>query len=187
MGDQLSEAVRALRSGELVVYPTDTLFGLGALADRRSAVERLLRAKGRSPSQPVSLCVSSTEELERYARVSPAARRFLRRNLPGPFTVLLSPSPQARRRLAPSVGGGRTIGVRVPDHPVARELARRAGPITATSANRHGQAPARTIAEARAVLGRSVRVYLASVPVGSGRPSALVDLTGPEPRLVPRA
>ena len=187
MGDRLSEAVRALRSGELVVYPTDTLLGLGVLAGRRTAVARLIRAKGRSSSQAISLCVSSTEELERYARVSPVARRFLRRNLPGPFTVLLAPSPEAQRRFAPSVGGRPTIGIRVPDHPVARELARRAGPITATSANRHGAPPARTTAEARRTLGPSVRVYLPNAPAGSGAPSVLVDLTGPQPRWVPRA
>ena len=138
MGAALSNAVRALRQGGLVVYPTDTLLGLGALAGDRGAVRRLLKAKGRASTQPISVCLSSTEEIERYAVLSLAARRFLRRHLPGPYTVVLSPSPRARRSFASSVAGGPTIGVRVPDHPVARELARAAGPITATSANRHG-------------------------------------------------
>jgi len=186
MEDALADAVRSLRQGELVVYPTDTLLGLGALAGRRAAVDRLVRAKGRSPSQPVSICLSSTEEVERYARLSPTSRRFLRRNLPGPFTVLLPPSPWARRRLAPSIAGARTIGVRVPDHPTARELARQVGPITATSANRHGEPPARTLREARRSLGRAVSVYLPAAPPSSGEASILVDLTGTEPRLVVR-
>ncbi len=187
MGDGLSRAVRTLRRGGLVVYPTDTLLGLAALASHRGAVHRLLAVKGRSPSQPISVCVSSTEEVERYAQVSPAARRFLRRHLPGPFTVLLTPSPEARRRFAPSVGGLATIGFRVPDHHLARELAQRAGPITATSANRHGAPTARTIAQARHSLGRSVDVYLAAAPRGSGVPSTLVDLIGPEPREIVRS
>ena len=182
MESALAEAVRALRHGELVVYPTDTLLGLGALARHRRAVERLLAAKGRSASQPISVCVSSTEEVERYALLSPPGRRFLRRHLPGPFTVLLPPSPLARRSFAPGVGGLATIGFRVPDHPVARELARQAGPITATSANRHGAPSARTPAEARRALGRAASVYLSLGPNGSGSPSTLVDLTGPAPR-----
>jgi len=187
MGPALSDAVAALRRGGLVVYPTDTLLGLGALARHRGAVRRLVAAKGRSPSQPISVCVSSTEEVERYALVSPVARRFLRRHLPGPFTVLLTPSPEARRTFAPSVGGLVTIGFRVPDHPVARELARQVGPITATSANRHGAPSARTVAEARRALGGAVSVYLPAVPRGSGGPSTLVDLIGPEPREIVRS
>jgi len=186
MDAALPEAVEALRRGALVVYPTDTLLALGALAGRRDAVRALVAAKGRSPAQPISVCVSSTEEVERYARVSPAARRFLRRHLPGPYTVLLSPSQEARRRFAPSIAGRARIGFRVPDHPVARELARRAGPLTATSANHHGAPPARSVAEARRALGRAVAVYLAARPRGSGRPSTLVDLIGPEPREIVR-
>jgi len=187
MGTALADAAQALRQGELVVYPTDTLLGLGALAHHRGAVRKLLAAKGRSPSQPISVCVSSTEEIERYALLSPAARRFVRRHLPGPFTVLLTPSAEARRAFAPSVGGLATIGFRVPDHPVARELARRSGPITATSANRHGEPSSRTIAAARRSLGRVVRCYLPSVPRGSGHASTLVDLIGPEPREIVRS
>jgi tRNA threonylcarbamoyl adenosine modification protein (Sua5/YciO/YrdC/YwlC family) len=186
MGDGIARAARALRRGELVVYPTDTVLGLGALARHRGAVRRLLTTKGRPTAQPISVCVSSTEEVERFARVSPAARRFLRRNLPGPFTVLLTPSPRGRRAFAPAVAGSRTVGFRVPDHPVARELALRAGPITATSANRHGEPPARTVAAARRALGAQVSCYLPAVPKGSGRPSTLVDLTGPEPREILR-
>jgi len=186
MGDGIAAAVRTLRRGRLVVYPTDTLLGLGALAGHPGAVRRLLTAKGRSTAQPISVCLSSTEEVERFARVSPAARRFLRRHLPGAYTVLLSPSAEARRALAPGAVGPRAVGFRVPDHPVARELARRAGPITATSVNRHGEPPARSVAAARRALGDSVALYLPAGPKGSGAPSVLVDLTGAEPREVPR-
>ncbi|MGA7477089.1 MAG: L-threonylcarbamoyladenylate synthase [Thermoplasmata archaeon] len=187
MGATVSNAAKALQRGGLVVYPTDTVLGLGALASDRDAVRKLIAAKGRSPSQPISVCVSSTEEVERYALVSSMARRFLRRHLPGPYTVLLLPSPEAYRRFAPSVGGRSTIGFRVPDHPVARELARAAGPITATSANRHGAPPARTVSEARRALGSAVSVYLPAFPPGSGNPSTVVDLIGPEPRQIVRS
>ena len=186
MADGVAAAAKALRRGGLVVYPTDTLLALGALAGDRSGVRHLLSVKGRSPSQPVSVCVSSTEEVERFARVSPSARRFLRRHLPGPYTVLLAPSPVGRRAFAPVIGGFRAIGFRVPDHPVARELARRAGPVTATSANRHGAPAARTVAAAHLALGRAVACYLPAHPKGSGVPSTVVDLTGPAPRSLER-
>lgn len=175
----LERAVRALGAGELVVFPTDTLLGLGARAADRQAVERLVRAKARPGGQPLSAAVSSLEELERYGRLSRVARAFVRRHLPGPYTVLVPPTSTARRELAPALAGGRAIGLRVPDHPVARELARRVGPVVATSANRHGVPPARTVAAARAAFGDAVAVYLAARPAPSGRPSSLVDLTGP--------
>jgi len=187
MGSALADAVRALASGGLVVYPTDTLFGLGARADDPDAVRRLADAKGRPPGMPVSVTVSSTEELEALARLAPAARRFVRTHLPGPFTVLVPASPRAQRRLAPpATGPSGTLGLRVPDHPLARELARRAGPITATSANVHGRSPCRTIAEARRAFGSAVAVYLDGPPRPSGTPSQLVDLTHGAPRPVAR-
>ncbi|MGP8078182.1 MAG: L-threonylcarbamoyladenylate synthase [Thermoplasmata archaeon] len=178
MGPSLDRAVRALGSGQLVVYPTDTLLGLAARAADPEAVARLVRAKARPGAQPLSAAVSSVDEIEPLGRLSRTARQFVRRHLPGPYTILLRPTSAARRLLAPAVAGGRTIGLRVPDHPVARELARRAGPIVATSANRHGARPARTVAEAERAFGREVRVYLAARPPPTGRPSELVDFTG---------
>ena len=187
MRPTVADAARALASGRLVAYPTDTLFGLGARATDRDAVHRLAAAKGRPSGQPISVTVSSTEEVEGIAELSASARRFLRTHLPGPYTALVRPSPSARRRFSPLLlAGGRSLGVRVPDHPVARELARRAGPITATSANVHGQRPCRTPSEVRRTFGAQVAVVLAPAPPPSGRPSMLVDLTGSRPRVVRR-
>ena len=186
MAPSLAEAARAVAAGALVVYPTDTLLGVAARADDAAAVLRLSEAKARPPDQPISVAVSSFEELERLAELGVGSRGFLRTHLPGPYTLLVRPSAWARRHLAPAIASGPTIGLRIPDHPVARELARRAGPITATSANRHGAPPARTVAEARRSLGTAVRYYLAARPAPSGRPSELIDLTGPTPRPVVR-
>jgi L-threonylcarbamoyladenylate synthase len=186
MAPTVADAARAVAAGGLVVYPTDTLLGLAARAEDRAAVARLAEAKARPGGQPTSVAVSSYAELERLAVLSASARRFVRTHLPGPYTVLVRPTPWARRHLAPSVSAGRAVGVRIPDHPVARELARRAGPTTATSANRHGDPPARTVAEARKAFGGRVAVYLPGRPAPSGRPSELVDLTGELPRPVGR-
>ncbi|MCI4362814.1 MAG: threonylcarbamoyl-AMP synthase [Thermoplasmata archaeon] len=183
MVEGMDAAVRALASGRLVVYPTDTLWGLGACGSDRRAVERLFAAKARPKGAPVSLAVSSLEEMESLAGLTPPMRAFLRNWLPGPFTVLLPPSAEARRRYPFLLGPEGWIALRLPDHPVARELARRAGPIVSSSANRHGAPAARTLAEARAALGAAVSVYLGGEPAPSGHPSTLVDLADGRPRL----
>ena len=188
MPASVANAARAIAEGALVVYPTDTLLGLGARATSAEAVDRLLAAKGRPPTRSISFAVSSYEEVEPWAILDAPRRTELRRLLPGPYTLLLPASARARRDLAPAlIGPGGTVGIRIPDHPVARDLARRAGPITATSANRHGEAPARSLAGARRALGRSVRVYLAARPRPRGSASGLVDLTGEVARLLPRS
>ncbi len=183
----LDAAEAALRRGAIVGYPTDTLYGLAVSARHRRAVERLVTAKGRASTQPISIAVASVEEIEPWVRWSTAARAFARSHLPGPYTLLAPPSERARRELAPAiVRAAPTLGLRIPDHPLARELARRIGPITATSANRHGEPPAVSAAGARSALGDRVAVYLDGAPVPTGRPSILVDLTRGEPQLLPR-
>lgn len=186
MGPSAGAGARALLEGRLVVHPTDTLFALAARALDREAVSRLVAAKGRPTGRPLSVGLSSVEELDRWADLGLGARRFVRDGLPGPYTVLLRPSSEARARLAAEVAAGPTIGLRVPDHPLARELARRVGPIVATSANRSGAPPPRTLAGCRRELGSAVALYLSGRPFPSGVPSTLVDLTGERPREVPR-
>jgi len=188
MGSTVADAARALARGGLVVYPTDTLLGLAATATDRAAVDRLERAKGRPRGRALSVALSSPEEVERWGTLSIGSRAWVRRHLPGPFTVLVRPTGLARRTFGPSIlPTDGLLGLRVPDHPVARELARRAGPIVATSANLHGRPPARTTAEARRALGDRVGVYLPAVPRPSGHPSTLVDLSRELPVLLARA
>lgn len=183
MRSTVALAARALVSGRLVVYPTDTLWGLGARASDPAAVERLLAAKGRPPGRATSVAVSSPAEVEALAELTPAGRRFVRTHLPGPYTLLVRPSRRARRSIARALlAPDGSLGLRVPDHATARELARRAGPLTATSANRHGRPPCDGVASARRAFAREVAVYLAGPPKPSGEPSVLVDLTGPRPR-----
>lgn len=185
MADRFAAAVAALRRGALIVYPTDTLFGLGASATSAGAVDRLSAAKGRPPGMATSVTLSSVEELERFGRLAPAGRAFARAHLPGPYTLLVP--ARTHSGLVPALrAADGTIGLRVPAHPVARELARRAGPITATSANRHGAPPSESLPGARRAFGDDVAVYLGGAPGPTGRPSTLVDLSGPTPRVVAR-
>ncbi len=158
-----------LRNGGLLVYPTDTLWGLGCAALDGAAVARLLRLKKRS-SDGLSVMVGSRDELWALGERSPAAEALAARWLPGPLTLVLA----AVRELPAGVGRDGTLGLRVPDHPVALALA--AGlPVVTTSANRHGEPPAATLAEARAALGGAAR-YLDGEPP-QGEPSTVVRVT----------
>ncbi|WP_254766239.1 L-threonylcarbamoyladenylate synthase [Salinilacihabitans rarus] len=133
----LERAAAAIREGALVVYPTETVYGLGADALDPDAVERVFEAKGRDRSNPVSLAAPSVPAALEHVRASDRERRFMATFLPGPVTVLCR-----RREDVPDVltAGRDRVGVRVPDHEAALALCERADrPITATSANVSGR------------------------------------------------
>lgn len=131
----LSAAVDAIDRGELVVYPTETVYGLGATALDDDAIERVFEAKRRDRSKPISMGVADVETATEYVRVTERERRFMEQFLPGPVTVVCERGPQIPASL---VAGRDRVGVRVPDHDLARQLFERAGPVTATSANESG-------------------------------------------------
>jgi L-threonylcarbamoyladenylate synthase len=135
-----------LRAGGLLVYPTDTAYGLGADPFQPAAVDRLYEAKGRPRDEPVSMAVGDLAEVFHFGERTPFAEAFCTKNLPGPFTVVLHATRHAPRAI---VSKGDGIAVRIPNHPIPRLLAKAYGPITATSANRHGQPSPETCAEAR--------------------------------------
>lgn len=140
----LDRAAAAARGGDLVVYPTETVYGLGALATDPDAVERVFETKRRARDEPVSLAVPRVDDVDGYARLTDRERTFCREFLPGPVTVLLE-----RRQNVPDVlvAGRDRVGVRVPDHPVALDLLDRVAPLTATSANVSGRPSARRAAD----------------------------------------
>ena len=188
MRDGVAAAVRAVRRGWPILYPTDTLWGLGVRPDDRQAVRRLYAVKERPDGMPVSVAFSSFEEVEPFVRLTPLARATIRRWLPGPFTFLLRASAKARRQWSPAViGKSQTIGVRIPDHSLARALLARTGPLTTTSANRHGRPPVRTATEARRAFGSRVGAYVTGGAPPAGRPSTIVALTGPRPHVIRRS
>lgn len=175
----LAEAIDALRAGELVVYPTETFYGLGADPLSPDALERLFALKRREPDKPVALIAADSASAFALARAIPdTARRLAEVFWPGPLTLVLP----ARDGFPPALlGPDGGIGVRVSPHPAARALAAGLGhPITATSANLAGKPPATTIAEARAAFGVKVKVYLDGGTLTGGAPSTVVafDSTG---------
>ena len=142
--DDRTEAVAAIRRGDLVVYPTETVYGLAADALDAEAVQRVFEAKGRSYEKPVSMALPDADVAEDYTNPSERERAFCEAFLPGPVTVLLERTDRVPDVL---VAGRDRVGIRVPDHDLARDLARRTGPITSTSANRSGNPSARTVDE----------------------------------------
>ena len=135
-GPDLTAAVAAIRRGDLVVYPTETVYGLGADALDPAAIARVFDAKGRVRAEPISMALPTASAAADYTRMTDLERQFCERFLPGPVTVLVERTDRVPDIL---VDGADRVGIRVPDHDVARALARRTGPITATSANRSGE------------------------------------------------
>ncbi|MDR0432526.1 MAG: threonylcarbamoyl-AMP synthase [Bifidobacteriaceae bacterium] len=180
--EAIAQAVRALDRGELVVLPTDTVYGVGAKPGDAAAVAALLQVKGRSRAQPPPVLVASTQQaLELADAVTPAARQLARHFWPGGLTLVLQAMPDLGWDLGDRPG---TVALRVPDHPVASELLRAAGPLAVSSANRSGLPPALSAQAAAEYLGGSVAVYLDAGTAPGGTASTVVDATGPVPRIL---
>lgn len=165
-------AARIIAHGGLVVYPTETLYGLGADAFNPQALQRLVDVKGREPGKPVAVLVDGLEMAMLLASdVPPAARALMSQFWPGPLTIVLPARPSVASILT---GAGTHIGMRVSSHPLATALVRAVGhPLTAPSANPAGKrAPAR-IEEARAYFGDRIDYYLDGGPL-AGEPASTV-------------
>ena len=181
-GPGLAEAGAAIRRSELVVLPTDTVYGVAADAFSPAAVNLLLAAKGRGRDMPVPVLVSSRSMLDAVVvEVTDAAAKLVDAFWPGALTIVLRETPHLAWDLGEARG---TVAVRMPDHALATSLIEQTGPLAVSSANRSGQPPATTMVEARLQLGASVAVYLDGGPSGPQVPSSIVDLTGPSPRLL---
>lgn len=176
MPDRLAHAARAIGRGELVVYPTETVYGLGGDALDPDAIERVFAAKDRPRSTPIALAVPSVPAADEYVSPTDREHRFMRAFLPGPITVVVARKPDVPDRLT---GGRERVGVRVPDHPIARDLLRRVAPITATSANVSGESSARRLAELDADIRNAASIVLDGGETPGGA-STVVDVTAGE-------
>jgi L-threonylcarbamoyladenylate synthase len=169
----LESAAAALRATEIVAIPTETVYGLAVLPDERG-LERLLAAKQRSAEKGIQLLIDSIEQARAVATLPPIAERLAAAFWPGPLTLVLPRRPDVT--LPAQLGGGRpTLGIRLPDHPVPRALARELGPLAASSANVSGQPDATTAELVMASLGDIVTLVLDDGPVRGGVPSTVVD------------
>lgn len=178
----VAAAVKALGRGELVVLPTDTVYGLAADAFDRVAVGELLEAKGRGRDMPVPVLVGSWRALDGLAeQVGPDVRALVEAFWPGGLTLVVRAAPTVAWDLGETRG---TVALRMPMHPVTLAVLEQTGPLAVSSANRSGMAPAEDVAEAARQLGLSVSVYLDGGAAGGGLASTIVDATGETPRLL---
>lgn len=173
----LGRAVEALRRGEVIVYPTETFYALGVDFSVPGALERLYALKARQPDQPIALIAADLAMAFSVVREVPAAARALAAKFwPGPLTLVL---PAAAQLPAGLIGPDGGVGVRVSPHPICGALAAELGrPLTATSANRTGLPPARSVDEARAMFREHVAIYLDGGVTNVVAPSTVVGFDG---------
>ncbi|QCC46718.1 L-threonylcarbamoyladenylate synthase [Halobellus limi] len=181
LDDAIDAAADAIGNGEAVVYPTETVYGLGADATDPAAVERVFEVKGRDRSKPLSLGVPSVDAARRYSRPSDRALRFMRAFLPGPVTVVVDADPSLPEALT---AGRDRVGIRIPDHEVALALFERVAPtpVTATSANVSGSPSVTDVSTLDPGLRDAVAVVVDAGPT-PGTESTVVD---PERNVVHR-
>lgn len=180
---ELEAAVDALRDGELVAFPTETVYGLGANASNPAAVRKVFELKGRPPSHPVIVHIDQRKYLKRWVRdVSPAAAKLAETFWPGPLTLVL---PRAEGVHDVVTGGQDTIAIRIPSHPMARQLLDAfGGGIAAPSANRYGRLSATRAEHVEDEFGDAVKVILDGGECQLGLESTIVSCLGDEVRLL---
>ena len=177
----MTQALQILQSGDLVAFPTDTVYGVGALAFDTAAIEKIYAAKGRSREKAIPILLGDAADLEQVtAQVSEMALRLATRFWPGPLTLVVPKHPS----LPEAVSTAPTVGVRVPDHPVARALLRAAGPMAVTSANLSGHASPCTAQEVYVQLGGRIPLILDGGGTPGGVPSTVVNCLGAEPQVL---
>jgi L-threonylcarbamoyladenylate synthase len=178
----VAAAASAARRGDLVVLPTESVYGLGTDAFSREGVAKLLAAKGRGRDLPLPVLVPGPATVDGLAMALPQAGRDLVAAFwPGGLTVVVRHHPSLAWDLGDTAGN---VALRMPLHPVALEVLRETGPLALTSANRAGLPAPTTCADAEQQLGDAVRIYLDAGPCLDQQPSTVVDLTGAVPRLL---
>lgn len=170
----MAEAAEIIKNGGVVVYPTETVYGLGASATNRIAILKVYEAKKRPINNPLSVAVKDLKQADELVYTNSYARKLAKAFLPGPLTIILKKKAILPKELT---GGLESVGIRIPDHPIALRLIELAGPITATSANVSGQPAPKTTQEAKRQLGEAVNLILDGGECKIGEPSTVLDLS----------
>ncbi|VVB55392.1 Threonylcarbamoyl-AMP synthase [uncultured archaeon] len=171
----IKEVAEAISKGELAVYPTDTLYGLGGLATSFNVVSRVFQVKGRGANKPLTVACDSIGMVAEYAELSNDDAEFMKKHAIEPYTFILRRRNNSLKDVAL---GGQTVGFRIPAHPVAIALVKAVkSPITATSANKSGAPPTADPTQVDERVIRDVEWFLDAGRCPVGRPSTLVDMT----------
>ena len=180
---EIQEAVEALRAGELVAFPTETVYGLGANANNPDAVRKIFRAKGRPSTHPLIVHIDHPRYIQRWVReLTPEAKKLADAFWPGPLTIVAKRAPAVNDVIT---GGQDTIAIRVPNHPVAQQLLNAfGGGIAAPSANRYGRVSPTRAEHVREEFGEEVRIVLDGDDCKIGLESTIVSCVGDVPRVL---
>ena len=171
----LSQAIASLNRGDVIVFPTETVYGLGADALNPAAVEKVFQLKGRNPDSPIPIIVADQAMLQGVVeKIPPIARTLMEQFWPGPLTLVLPAAPGMPKQLLNRTGG---VGVRISSQLIATELAQAFGrPMTATSANPSGQQAASTIEQAQNYFASDIEIFLDGGKLPSKTGSSVVEV-----------
>jgi len=179
-GSDLKEIVGIIERGDLVVYPTETVYGIAADIFNEAAIKKAFLAKHRPFDMPLSVGVADKKMASSIAEIDEQAGKLIDTFMPGPLTIIV------RKKDVPDIvtSNSHKVGIRIPDHPVAMQLIKKAGPIVATSANLHSKPDPVTMEEAKKDLGDSVSAYIDNGPCLLGKPSTIVWLMNGEVEII---
>lgn len=177
--DLIGEAIEIMAGGGVILYPTDTVYGLGANIFNNDAVERIYEIKKRDQSKPLSVLVQNTESLELIADLNRSTREIINKWLPGPFTFILN----KKNVVSPYVSASSKVGVRIPDYKIARALAS-LFPITTTSANLTNECTLSNPQDILKQIGNDIDLVIDVGDLGAAKPSTVIDLSSSKPTLV---
>ncbi len=177
----INKAVEVLKNGGVIIYPTDTIYGLGCDIYNREALERVYEIKHEAGTKLFSFIIADFKDISRYAKVSDYAYKTMRHLLPGPYTFVLPAAKEVPKKLWTK---RKTVGIRIPNHPIALLLAKELGnPIISTSVtNRKGEVLF-TPEEIQVIFNTQVDLMLSAGAL-EGKPSSIIDLSGEEPEII---
>ncbi len=174
-------ALEIIQDGGLIAFPTDTVYGIGVSAFNEGAIDKIYQVKGRSKLKAIPILISEAKLLGQVtSSINPTISQIVKYFWPGALTLILQIHPE----LPGNLSSGNTIGVRVPDHDLVRELLRMTGPLAATSANLSGEASALTAEEVQMQLGKRIDLILDAGKVPGGIASTVLDCSGDEFRIL---
>jgi len=180
--DNIREASRVVKNGGLVVYPTDTVYGLGCDPFNVKAVERVFKVKGERKEKPLPILASDIKFIKKIANINEKARKIAEKHWPGPLTLVVPKKPALPNIVTCGLA---SVGVRIPNHTVAIQLINLCdGLLIGTSANKTGEKSSRNAQEASKQIGEKVDIILDNGPTPLGQESSIVDLTLEKPKML---
>lgn len=170
--DKIKKAAKLLKSGKVIAFPTETVFGIGAALDQPEAIEQIFKIKNRPRNKPLQILIATMQQAKQLGVFDKKAWEFAKEKWPGPYTLVVKKTKFVSKLIT---GGHQTVGLRMPDHKITLDLIKNCGPIVATSANRSNEPPARSIKEVKETLPEIE--FIVSGRTKSGKPSKVIDLT----------